>query len=293
MSCIMYISHLWIFFGALVSSNALDGRNPKCTEVTVNASLKSEAFLPCNFNVSSYNETVTVNWSRDHFFSLVKIMNNGRIFFESPSEGRVNVFPLLSEHGNFSIFIRDLQSSDIGTYTCELDTECWKVKIVEHVKINEHPNRNSELNPWWFFAAGAGLLILLFIAFSLLSKFYEKYVNTSSKSDPGNGGQSEGSNIQEERQNTELGGHRNMGGVRRAPTTVYENDIHAPNQSSAVQQGQRPQRAFRAVPETTTNHPSDVKPYYVNQAELSISANAGKKRKKQKHYQFKNPIYND
>ncbi|XP_016124034.1 uncharacterized protein [Sinocyclocheilus grahami] len=263
MSCVMYISYLWIFFGALLSSNAQYHGNTRCTEVTVNASLKSEVFLPCHFNISHHNETESVNWN--HYSSLVTIRINGRIFFHSPSEGRVNVFPLLSKHGNFSILIHDLQSSDIGTYTCRLNSECWMVKI------NERPHRINESNPWFYFAAGAGLLILLFIAFSLFSKFYAP----------------------EETQNTESSGHRNTRGVRRGPTTVYENDIHAPNQSSAVQQGQHPQRAFRAAPEPTTSHPSDVKPYYVNQAELSIPANAGKKRKKQKHYQFKNPIYSD
>lgn len=76
----------------------------------------------------------------------------------------------------------------------------------------------------------------------------------------------------------------------RDPTTVYENDIHAPNQSSAVQLGQHPQRAFRAIPDPTKSHALDAKPYYVNQAELSIPVNEGKKRKKQKYYQFNNPI---
>ncbi|XP_042595244.1 uncharacterized protein LOC109104016 isoform X1 [Cyprinus carpio] len=289
MSCIMYISHLWIFFGALVSSNAQNHGNKRCTEVTLNASLNSEVFLPCHFNISHCNETEGVNWS-SYSSNLVTIMINGRMFFGSPSEGRVNVFPLLSKHGNFSILIHDLQSSDIGTYLCKLKSECWRVKISErpHSEIREI----NETNPWFYFAAGAGLFILLFIAFSLLSKFYGKCVNTSSKSDPVDGVQSEG-NSPEETQNTESSGHRNKRGVRRAPTTVYENDIHAPNQSSAVQQGQHPQRAFRAVPEPTTSHPSDQKSYYVNQAELSIPANAGKNRKKQKHYQFKNPIYCD
>lgn len=289
----MYISHLWIFFGALVSSNALDHWNTRCKEITVNASLKSEVLLPCHFNISRYDETVTVNWTKDfNYLSLVTIFINGRMFFDSRSKGRVNVFPLLSKRGNFSILVHDLQSSDIATYTCELNSECWRVKIHEHVKIIERPHRISEFNPWFYFAAGAGLFILLFIAFSLLSKFYGKCVSTSSKSDPVNGVQSEGSNFPEEAQNTESSGHRNERGVRRSPTTVYENDIHVPNQSSAMQQGQHPQRAFRAVPEPRS-HPSDVIPYYVNQAELSNPANAGKKRKKQKHYQFKNPIYND
>ncbi|XP_073673296.1 uncharacterized protein [Garra rufa] len=291
MSYIMYISRLWIFFGALVSLNALDHRNARCDEVTINAPLKSEVLLPCNFSVENYNETQGVNWR--HFSSLVTITIGGKIFFDRPSEGRVNVFPLLSKHGNFSILIHDLQSSDIGTYFCELNSECWRVNINERPYS---PYRNNESNPWFFFAAGAGLFILLFIGFSLSSKFYGKYVNTSSKSNPVNGVQSEGNNSPEERQNAESSEHGNKKrrGVRRGPTTVYENDIHAPNQSSAVQQGQqgqRPQRALRPVPEPTTNRYSDVYPYYVNQAELSVPANPGQQRKKQKHLQFKNPIY--
>ncbi|XP_026083011.1 uncharacterized protein LOC113058987 isoform X1 [Carassius auratus] len=272
----MYISHFWIFFGALVSSNALDQWNTRCIDVTVNASLKSEVFLPCHFNINHYNGTLTVNWSHSSATDrLVTIMTDGKIIFHNPSEGRVNVFPLLSKHGNFSIFIHDLQSSDIGTYFCELNSECWRVTIIK---------RFSESNPWFYFAAGAGLFILLFIAFSLLSKFCEKCVNTSSKSNPVNGVQREGANSPEETQNTESSEHRNKNrrGVMRGPTTVYENDIHAPNQSSAVQLGQHPQRAFRANPDPTKSHALDAKPYYVNQAELSISVNEGKKRKKLK-----------
>ncbi len=145
----------------------------------MNASLKSEVFLPCHFNISRYNETVEVNWS--HYSSLVTIMINGRIFFESPTEGRVKVYPLLSKHGNFSILIRDLQSSDIVTYTCELKSECWRVKINEQVKINGLPERKissfseaEELNSkhWLFFFAGAGIFIILFIIFKRTGKNY-------------------------------------------------------------------------------------------------------------------------
>ncbi|XP_050984872.1 uncharacterized protein LOC127176993 isoform X2 [Labeo rohita] len=295
MSCIMYISRLWIFFGALMSLNAVDHLITGCREVTVNASLKSEVFLPCYFNISHYNETEMVKWS--HYYSgqhytLVTIAINGKIFFDSPKEGRVNVFPLLSKHGNFSILIHALQFSDVGTYKCELKSKCWRVNANERLDVQKETN---ESNPWFYFAAGAGLFILLFIAFSLLSKFYGKCVNTSSKSDPVNGVQSEGTNSHEERQNAESSENRNRKkrGVRRGPTTIYENDIRAPNQSSAVQQGQNPQRAFRAVPKPSTSHHSDVIPYYVNQEELTIPANTGQRRKKQKPYQIKNPIYGD
>ncbi|XP_052431378.1 uncharacterized protein LOC127972113 isoform X1 [Carassius gibelio] len=290
MSCIMHISRLWIFFGALVSSNAQYHRKTRCTEVTVNASLNSEVFLPCHFNISHLNETEEVMWS--HYYSFVRIMINGRIFFDNPTEGRVNVYPLLTKHGNFSILIHDLQLSDLGTYDCKLKSECWMVKITErpHSEIREI----NETNPWIYFAAGAGLFTLLFIAFGLLSIFYGKCVNTSSKSDLINGVQSEGISPQET-QNTGNSGHGDMRGVRRNPTTVYENDIHAPHPSSAARQGQHPQRPFRPAPEPTTSHPSiEILPYYVNQAELSIPTNAGKKRRRKKqNYQFKNPIYSD
>ncbi|KAK2881209.1 hypothetical protein Q8A67_018477 [Cirrhinus molitorella] len=281
----MYILRLWIFFGALLSLNALDRWNERCIAVTINASLKSEVLLPCNFVIGNYNETESVNW--EHYSRLVTITINGKILFDSPTEGRVNVFPLLSKHGNFSILIHDLQASDIGTYFCKLNSECRRVNIIERPDISQiGTNESSPVSPWFYFAAGAGLFILIFIGFTLLSKFY------------GNNSPEERQNAERqnaERQNAESNEHRNKKkrGVRRGPSTVYENDIHAPNQSSAVQQGQRPQRVFRAVPEPTRSNPSDVIPYYVNQTELSIPANTGQKRKKQKHYQFKNPIYAD
>ncbi|KAK7156265.1 hypothetical protein R3I94_006370 [Phoxinus phoxinus] len=284
----MYISHLWIFFGAL-SSHALDRWNTGWTEVTISASLKSEVFLPCHFNISLDNETDTVEWThKSSGATLLRIMSNGSVYFDR-TEGRVSVFPLLFKVGNFSILIHDLEPSDIGPYFCERSSERWRVEIIESEPPVERPD---ELNPWFYFAGGAGLFILLFIGLSLFSKYCAKH--RSSKSNPGNGVQSEGNNPPEETQNTERSEQRNNRGLRRGFTTVYENDVPAPNRSPVVQQGQHPQRAFRAVPDSPASHPSDAKPYYVNQAELSIPGNAGNKRKrKQKHFQFKNPIYAD
>ncbi|XP_067307938.1 uncharacterized protein [Pseudorasbora parva] len=289
----MYITHLWIFFGALVSSHALDRWNRRCTEVAISASLKSEVFLSCHFNISFGRETVTwSHFSNGAFSSLLRIMHNGSIYFDSPQR-QVSVFPLLFNDGNFSILIHDLEPSDIGPYFCELSSECRRLEIRE----SERPVEKSldELNPWFYFAAGAGLLILLFITFSLFSKFCGKHTNRSSKSNHVNEVQSEGNNPPVETQNTESSEPRNRNnrGLRRGFTTVYENDVPAPAQRSAVQQGQHPQKAFRPIPEPTASRPSDVKPYYVNQAELSIQGNPGKKRNKQKHFNFKNPIYGD
>ncbi|XP_056099123.1 uncharacterized protein LOC130077811 [Rhinichthys klamathensis goyatoka] len=288
-----YISQLWIFFTALVSSNGLDCWNTGWTEVTISASLKSEVFLPCHFNRSLDTKTDTVKWTHNSSgATLLRIMSNGSIYF-GRTEGRVSVFPLLFKEGNFTILIHDLEPSDIGPYFCEGSGERWRVEILESEPPVER--RPDELNPWFYFAAGAGLFILLFIGLSLFSKYCAKPTNRSSKSNPGNGVQSEGNNPPEETQNTERSEQRNKNnrGLRRGFTTVYENDVPAPNRSPAVQQGQHPQRAFRAVPDPTASHPSDAKPYYVNQEELSIPGNAGKKRKKQKHFQFKNPIYTD
>ncbi|KAL1260603.1 hypothetical protein QQF64_008430 [Cirrhinus molitorella] len=173
----MYISRLWIFFGVLVSLNALDRWNERCIAVTINASLKSEVLLPCNFVIGNYSETESVNW--EHYSRLVTITINGKILFDSPTEGRVNVFPLLSKHGNFSILIHDLQASDIGTYFCKLNSECRRVNIIERPDISQTLDRqntrrveektedlSSNQNSWLFFFAGAGLFILLFIIFN-------------------------------------------------------------------------------------------------------------------------------
>ncbi|XP_051521204.1 uncharacterized protein LOC127421976 [Myxocyprinus asiaticus] len=288
MTGMMYISQIWIFLGALVSSNALHpclGRCENVTVITVNASMKSGVFLPCHFDNKTRNKTERVEWS--HLSSLLRITQDGNIDFNKPREGRVNVFPILAYKGNFSILIHDLQPSDLGTYCCELSRECWRVEIIE----SPHPAEKSNeipVNPWLYFAAGAGLFILLFIAFSLFSQFWGNCVNGSSKSNPVHGVQNEGNNPPEEIQKTRSGEHRNNNsrGVIRGNTTVYENDQHAPNQISE-------QRAFRPVPEPTTSHQSTSNPYYVNQAELSIPSNVGKKRKKPKHMQIKNPIYGD
>ncbi|XP_077064926.1 uncharacterized protein LOC143716320 [Siphateles boraxobius] len=159
-----YILQLWIFFTALVSSNGLDRWNTRWTEVTINASLKSEVFLPCHFNISLDNETDTVKWT--HKFNgapLLRIMNNGSIFFDT-TEGRVSVFPLLFKGGNFSILIHDLEPSDIGPYFCERSSERWRVEITESEPQVE---KTVELNSWLFFLAGAGLFTLLFIVFYL------------------------------------------------------------------------------------------------------------------------------
>ncbi|KAK2881220.1 hypothetical protein Q8A67_018488 [Cirrhinus molitorella] len=148
-----------------VRAAALDRWNERCIAVTINASLKSEVLLPCNFVIGNYNETESVNW--EHYSRLVTITINGKILFDSPTEGRVNVFPLLSKHGNFSILIHDLQASDIGTYFCKLNSECRRVNIIERPDISQKTeDLSSNQNSWLFFFAGAGLFILLFIIFN-------------------------------------------------------------------------------------------------------------------------------
>ncbi|XP_048016426.1 uncharacterized protein LOC125248536 [Megalobrama amblycephala] len=159
MPCIL---QLWICFSALVSSNALDRWNTRCTEVTISASLKSEVFLPCHFNKSFDDETV--KWSNSSNEStLLRIKNNGLFYLDSPREGRVSVLPLLFKDGNFSILIRDLELSDFGPYFCELNRECWRVEITE--RLIEKTVEVNSYKPSLFFFAGAGLFTLLFIVF--------------------------------------------------------------------------------------------------------------------------------
>ncbi|KAK9961994.1 hypothetical protein ABG768_007381 [Culter alburnus] len=162
MACIL---KLWIFFGALVSSNALDRWNTRCKEIKISASLKSEVFLPCHVNKSFDNETETAKWSNSSSgVTLLTIMNNGTIIFHSPTEGRVSVLPLLFNDGNFSILIHDLEPSDFGLYFCELRNECWRVEITD--RLIEKTVEVNSYKPWLFFFAGAGLFTLLFLLFN-------------------------------------------------------------------------------------------------------------------------------
>ncbi|XP_056613366.1 uncharacterized protein LOC130429035 isoform X2 [Triplophysa dalaica] len=258
MKCTMYILQIGILLCFLISSNVDHCERCEGATFTVDASLKSEVFLPCHFktNPNTTNKTERGRWG--HSSNFLTISQDGNIVFDDPRDGRVTVFPIQAARGNFSIIIHDLQISDFGTYCCELNRECWSVKIIQSALPEKH-----DLNNWIFFAAGAGLFFLIFIAFYLFSKFCD--------------------NPTQETQN-----NQNARGRRRGNSTVYE--IEAPNQTGV---NQNPQRAFRPVPEPTTSQQSDPKPYYVNQAELSIQCNAGQKRKKQKHFQFKNPIYGD
>ncbi|XP_067220456.1 uncharacterized protein [Chanodichthys erythropterus] len=162
MACIL---QLWIFFGALVSSNALDRWNTRCKEIKISASLKSEVFLPCHVNKSFDNEIETVKWSpSSNESTLLRIKNNALFYLDSPREGRVSVFPLLFNDGNFSILIHDLEPSDFGLYFCELNRECWRVEITD--RLIEKTVEVNSYKPWLFFFAGAGLFTLLFIVFN-------------------------------------------------------------------------------------------------------------------------------
>lgn len=113
------------------------------TEVTISASLKSEVFLPCHFNISLDKETDTVKWIHNSKGArLLRIMNNDSVYFDS-TEGRVSVFPLLFKEGNFSILIHDLEPSDIGPYFCERSSERWRVEIIQ-----SEPPVKSKFSLW-------------------------------------------------------------------------------------------------------------------------------------------------
>ncbi|TRY94666.1 hypothetical protein DNTS_021571 [Danionella cerebrum] len=165
----MNILHLWMFTQALVSSNALSNG---CTNIIINATLKSKVFLPCHFNTSLYNNTVTWSHCKE---ALLRIVSNNRINFDNTREGRLNVFPLVFNEGNFSVLLDDLQAQDAGVYVCEMSTECWRIIIREVPQSTNH-----FLNPWFYFAAGAGLFTLLFTAVCLLSKCCEENASESS-----------------------------------------------------------------------------------------------------------------
>ncbi|XP_036436460.1 uncharacterized protein LOC118814791 [Colossoma macropomum] len=88
--------------------------------------LQSDVLLPCIFKPTLLGSNKTADiaavWSQAIIPSdnLVEINLQGEVMFWNNRGGRIKTFPKLSESGNFSILLRNVQQSDLGLYRCEL-----------------------------------------------------------------------------------------------------------------------------------------------------------------------------
>ncbi|XP_037389566.1 uncharacterized protein LOC108437631 [Pygocentrus nattereri] len=96
------------------------GRSNKTTD------LQSDVLLPCNFEVTLLGSNKTADiaavWSQTTIpaDNLVEISLQDGVMFWNNRDKRIKTFTKLSESGNFSILLCNVQQSDLGLYRCEL-----------------------------------------------------------------------------------------------------------------------------------------------------------------------------
>ncbi|XP_036436931.1 uncharacterized protein LOC118815107 [Colossoma macropomum] len=90
----------------------------------ITTELQSDVLLPCNFKPTLLGSNKTADiaavWRNITADNLVEISLQGEVGFWNNRGGRIKTFPKLSESGNFSILLRNVQQSDLGLYRCEL-----------------------------------------------------------------------------------------------------------------------------------------------------------------------------
>ncbi|KAL6463872.1 hypothetical protein MHYP_G00282630 [Metynnis hypsauchen] len=94
--------------------------------INVTIDLQSDVLLPCNFEATLLGSNKTADiaavWSHRSIpaHNLVEFRPQEVIVFWKHRGGRIKTFTNLSESGNFSILLRNVQQSDLGLYRCEL-----------------------------------------------------------------------------------------------------------------------------------------------------------------------------
>ncbi|KAL6463869.1 hypothetical protein MHYP_G00282600 [Metynnis hypsauchen] len=94
--------------------------------INVTSDLQSDVLLPCNFEATLLGSNKTADiaavWSHRSTpaENLLEISLQGEVMFWNNRDKRIKTVPKLSESGNFSILLRNVQQSDLGLYRCEL-----------------------------------------------------------------------------------------------------------------------------------------------------------------------------
>ncbi|XP_013875383.1 uncharacterized protein LOC106525632 [Austrofundulus limnaeus] len=124
---------------------------------TITASLGSSALLPCIFSTTGLSNVTWAQVADDLTRDVVKLASNGRVQFFEHRQDRVKVFPNQASVGNFSISITELNTFDLGSYTCKEGKNCVEVELQEK-------NKGTLDESAWlliYFCVGVAVLILL------------------------------------------------------------------------------------------------------------------------------------
>ncbi|KAL7834996.1 hypothetical protein SRHO_G00292430 [Serrasalmus rhombeus] len=93
---------------------------------SVTTDLQSDVLLPCIFEATLLGSNQTADiaavWSQTTIpaDNLLEISLQSGVMFWNNRDKRIKTFTKLSESGNFSILLRNVQQSDLGLYRCEL-----------------------------------------------------------------------------------------------------------------------------------------------------------------------------
>ncbi|XP_069040500.1 uncharacterized protein [Lepisosteus oculatus] len=290
----------WVFVNwALVLATAQDGcEEVKPQKVTkVEAALDSGILVPCNFSTSLLNQSKTKDWEVVWTFnnsnsetSLVQILSSGRERFLENKKGRLRVFPGLSEKGNFSIRIEQLQPHDMGTYHCKFlaGRSCLEIQGIEF-----SPGSGSSVWESWYVigsAGGLGVIILLpFFVLCLRRRGCRRLADPSKNLGHGKNSRA-GQSLET------IYGNMSFHKENTMDVTIYENSLHDPEHREHVRRDPVITQSFGGVKKTKS-----TKPDYVNQRELSESMDTqrarekkkseGVKKRREQSVKYENPIY--
>ncbi|KAI4891801.1 hypothetical protein NFI96_014803, partial [Prochilodus magdalenae] len=125
LNCFMLFT-VWVLLRLPVFTAESKCRSELTSRINVTTELRSDVLLPCIFEPTLLGSNKTADvaavWSQRNITvnNLVEIKLQGVVMFWSNRGGRIKAFPKLSESGNFSILLRNVQRSDLGLYRCEL-----------------------------------------------------------------------------------------------------------------------------------------------------------------------------
>ncbi|XP_017558376.2 uncharacterized protein LOC108430416 isoform X1 [Pygocentrus nattereri] len=125
LNCIMFFT-VWMLPLLPCFTAESKCKNKRISSINVTTDLQSDVLLPCNFEVSLLGSSQTADiaavWSHRTIpaDNLVEISLQAGVMTWNTRDKRIKAFHKLSESGNFSILLRNVQQSDLGLYRCEL-----------------------------------------------------------------------------------------------------------------------------------------------------------------------------
>ncbi|KAL6463875.1 hypothetical protein MHYP_G00282660 [Metynnis hypsauchen] len=162
--------------GLLLSTlveGATSCRRELLTTTNITAQLQSDVLLPCYFKpaiLGSIKTDIAAVWSQTTIpaDNLVEINLHGEAMFWNNRGGRIKTFPKHSEPGNFSIFLRNVQQSDVGLYRCELFRGINCTLAYQNIYLSKASE--APIKYWYYLFGVAVVLCLLLVSLGYMQR---------------------------------------------------------------------------------------------------------------------------